>query len=52
MNFQAAKAKGNDELTFWAQSIRNHFWQCAKTCENDAKNLKASLEYHIPYGQE
>ena len=41
--FQAAKAKCNEDLTLWAPSIRNHFWHCSKTCDNDMKNLKARL---------
>ena len=26
----------------WGPSIRNHFWYCSKSCENDAKKFKAS----------
>jgi hypothetical protein len=40
LNLQAAKTKNQNDLTFWAPSLRNHFWYCSKNCEKDAKKFK------------
>jgi len=45
-----AKLKKNQDLAPWIQSISNHLWWCAATCNGDAKLLKEkwlSLLNHI-----
>ena len=35
----AAKKKGCEKLEMWMQSLSNHLWWCAASCEGDSANL-------------
>ena len=35
----AAKKKGCEKLELWIQSISNHLWWCASSCDGDSANL-------------
>ena len=44
-----AKVKGNENLFDWIQSLNNHFWWCAESCNGDAEVLREkwqSAVYH------
>ena len=44
-----SKIKGNEPLFDWIQSINNHFWWCAESCNGDAEVLRErwqSVVYH------
>ena len=40
---QAAKIKGNEDLSLWAGSVRNHFWYCSKNCEDNIADFKVRM---------
>ena len=42
--FQGAKKRGSHVLTEWIPDIYNHFWHCAKNCDQDEDIF---LEYFI-----
>lgn len=45
-----AKKKGNEVLLKWVQSVSNHLWWCAQTCNGDAEVLHekwVSILHHV-----
>lgn len=34
------KIKGNEALLDWIQSLNNHFWWCAESCDGDVEVLR------------
>lgn len=45
--FQAGKEKGNEDLSAWSGSVRNHFWYCSRECAGNCDDFKVSCIFMI-----
>ena len=46
---QAANEKGNEDLSHWIASVRNHFWYCSRNCGGSATDFKVLVHTYFNY---